>query len=195
MNKEMILSKLPYQMVDAIEVLEELHNAPFELSLQAVLAVANFAAQKHYDVETYLFGIIPISEFFIALAHSGGAKSTIYKELMQGIQRFDEENRRRYKTDLERFQVLDTVYNNKIKRAKILKDEDKMERRLEELIENCPHKPIGIKHLIDNPTLNGIAKAFEEVPDVGLFTAEAGVFLNSWGFQDQQRGMEMATKY
>lgn len=188
-----IRDTLPPLMVEAIDVLSELHNAPFELSLQTVLGVANFAAQKHYDVDTHVFGVKPISEFFIALAHSGGAKTTIFMELMGGVKQFIEEDRIRFTEEMRIYNIKLAKFKKEEKRIFKYTDMDQMELDLYDLYENAPIKPVGVKHLVDNPTLNGIAKALEEVPDIGLLSSEGGTFINSWGFQDATRGMEFAT--
>lgn len=112
---------LPQLMQDALKTLEDLHNTPFEMGIQAVLGVANLAVQGHYNVDSVIYGLKPISLFCVGLAKTGAAKTTIANELSKGIDRFEEEDRIRFSKEKADYE-LDKAIVKKKKEKKIAKE-------------------------------------------------------------------------
>ena len=181
---------LPAEMKTAIETLQELHNVPDSMALQVVLGTVNLAVQAHYDVDSNKYGIRPTSLFLLALAPTGGLKSTIFKESNQGIMRFKEEMRRALESDVLRFKLEEKAYRSA--EAKYIKDlEDGNLTTMP-----TPPKPIeGYNYFIGKATLNGIIDTLKSQSFLGLFSSEAGEFFNGHAFQgkNSQQGVEMST--
>jgi hypothetical protein len=86
--------RLPEEMKDAIQALKELHATPDAMALQVVLGTANLAAMKMYNVDSKIYGVRPINEFFVCMAPTGAMKSTNYRETLEGVELYE-----KYKQD------------------------------------------------------------------------------------------------
>lgn len=186
--------RLPDDMKIAIAVLKELHNVPDSMAMPVVLGVANLAAQAHYDVDSAKYGTRPISLFLLAMAATGGRKTTTFKELMVGIQRYLDEKRIQLKDEDLRYSL----------------EKKKFEREEKQWLKDCddplsiglppmPSKPAPMEtadYTINKGTLNGIVDTLKSQSFVGLFSSEGGEFFNSHSFQggrmDVSRAVEMS---
>lgn len=184
--------RLPDDMKIAIAVLKELHHVPDSMALPVVLGVANLAAHAHYDVDSGKYGVRPISLFLLGMAATGARKTTIFNELMGGIQRFLEEKRDVLKQEKTRFALEEAIY--KKDQAKYIKD-----RENNGLFGNVniPTPPVPIEtsdYKISKATLNGIVDTLKSQSFVGLFSSEGGEFFNSHSFQgkDIAKAVEMS---
>lgn len=187
----MRFERLPQLMKDAMAVLQELHNAPEELALQSVLGVANLAVQSHYNVDPIIYGHRPISLFLIALAETGGFKSTVYDELMVGIQRYEENQRGLLKDAEERYQLDMAFYENDMKKYKA--DVAKGHTGLVVPTQPTPPKTCNLR--VSKTTLLGLMKILKTQPAAGLFSSEAGMFFNSSSFQQKQGDLERSIEF
>jgi hypothetical protein len=181
---------LPQEMKTAIEVLQELHNVPDSMALQVVLGTVNLAVQAHYDVDSNKYGIRPTSLFLLALAPTGGLKSTIFKETNQGIMRFRDDMRKALENDVLRFKLESKKYDSD--ERKYLAELDKGNMPLMP----TPPKPIeGYNYCIGKATLNGLIDTLKSQSFLGLFSSEAGDFFNGHAFQGKnaQQAVEMTT--
>ena len=183
--------RLPELMKAAIQTLKELHATPDEMALQVVLGVANTAAMKMYNVDSRKYGVRPINEYFICMAPTGAMKSTNYKELMPGIERFEKykqdelrDEPLRYALDKKVFSKEETAYLN----AMVTDPSTAVLPKPLRPIETC-------KCIISKGTLNGITKQLKSQSFVGLFSSEAGEFFNGHAFQggkDISKAVEMS---
>ena len=70
-------SRLPQSMQDAILGLKELHNTPDSMAIVCVLAVANMATARLYNIDSGKYGIRPTSLFLVNLASTGASSNTV----------------------------------------------------------------------------------------------------------------------
>jgi hypothetical protein len=181
---------LPKEMKTAIETLQELHNVPDSMALQVILGTVNLAVQAHYDVDSNKYGVRPTSLFLLALAPTGGLKSTIFKEINLGIMRFRDDMRKALENDVLRFKLESKKYDRDEKQY--LKDLDDGNMP----IMPTPPRPIeGYNYCIGKATLNGLIDTLKSQSFLGLFSSEAGEFFNGHAFQGRnaQQGVEMTT--
>ncbi len=181
---------LPQEMQEAITGLGELHNTPDSMAIQCVLGVANLAAQKLWNVDSRVYGIRPVNEFFICMAPTGAMKSTNYREISQGIDQYQQLRQEDLRNDALRYQVEQKAYKKKI---------TDYERALEldpatAILPQAPRPIESAKYTIGKATVNGIIDQLKSQAFVGLFSSEAGEFFNGHSFQnkDAARAIEMS---
>ena len=183
--------RLPVAMQEAITALKELHNTPDEMAIQVVLGVANAAAMKMYNVDSRKYGIRPINEFFVCMAPTGAMKSTNYKELLPGIERFEEFKQDELRDEPTRYALDKKVFAKE--EAAYLKA---METDPTTATLPKPLRPIETaKYIISKATVNGIVNQLKSQSFVGLFSSEAGEFFNGHSFQggkDNNKAVEMS---
>jgi hypothetical protein len=187
-------NRLPEDMQIAITVLKELHNVPDSMAMPVVLGVANLAAQAHYDVDSAKYGARPISLFLVAMAATGAKKTTTYKELMAGIQKFLNEKRDLIKNEKHRFALEEAIHDKEKK--KYLRDREE-HGVFGTVPMPIPPAPIETAdYTLNKGTLNGIVDTLKNQSFVGLFSSEGGEFFNSHSFQggrmDISRAVEMS---
>ena len=183
-------TKLPPLLLDTMAAMKVINNVPEEMAIQAVLGVVNFATHAHYDVDPVFFGgnTIPTTEYFLALAPTAGAKSTVYKMLSSGIKRFEEDEKVRLGNDLARYDLEMAIYKKEFNgKLKDLTEIDKqnpttMAKLAEELKE--PEKPRTYNYRIKSATVNGMIDTLKRQPFAGMFSSEAGEFFSSYAFQN-----------
>jgi hypothetical protein len=182
--------RLPEEMILAMEALKELHATPDAMAIQCVLGTANLAAMKMYNVDSVIYGVRPINEFFINMAPTGAQKSTNYRETAKGIEDFEQfkqdelhDEPTRYALDKKLFVKEEAAY---LKAMEVDPLTAKVPRSL---------KPIETaKYTISKATTNGIVDQLKSQAFVGLFSSEAGEFFNSHSFQgkDNSKAIEMS---
>jgi Protein of unknown function (DUF3987) len=180
-----LLSKLPMLMQEAISVVQELHNAPDEMALQAVLGVINFACQHQCNVDSIAYKKRPLSLYLLAIAPTGTRKSTVYEELMVGVNKWLTRQGVQYNKDLKNQEIAEAQYKRD------MKDFDKGK------IQIPPTKPAPVQtpHYISAVgTRNGIINALQTQPFIGLFGDEGGEFFNGHSFQGGKNGQTQATE-
>ena len=183
--------RLPAAMQEAIAALKELHATPDEMAIQVVLGVANAAAMKMYNVDSRKYGTRPINEYFICMAPTGAMKSTNYKELLPGVERFEEFKQDELRDEPTRYALDKKVFAKE--EAAYLKA---METDPNLAVLPKPLKPIETaKYIISKATVNGITNQLKSQSFVGLFSSEAGEFFNGHSFQggkDNNKAVEMS---
>ena len=195
-------TKLPKILLDTMSAMKIINNVPEEMAIQAVLGVVNFATHAHYNIDPVFFGgnIIPMSEYFIALAPTAGAKSTVYKMLMKGISKFEEEEYIRKISDDETYDLMYAVWKKKYA-------EDKLKLTPINLIDKnfmsswnknhkAPEKTKGANYRVSKATVNGLINVLNTQPYAGLFSSEAGEFFNGHAMQKgktESLALEMLT--
>jgi Protein of unknown function (DUF3987) len=183
-------TKLPQMMKDTLASMKIINNVPEEMAIQAVLGIANFAAQAYYNIDPVFFGgnEIPLSLYFLGLAPTGAIKSTTYKMLDPGIKRFEEDEKLRLGDELARYELEKVMYDKAFKaKTKDITEIDRMNpntmaKLAKELKE--PVKPRSYDYRISTGTVNGIIDTLARQPFAGMFSSEAGDFFNSHAFQN-----------
>ena len=182
--------RLPTEMKDAIEALKELHATPDSMAIQVVLGAANLAAMKMYNVDSIIYGIRPINEFFVCMAPTGAMKSTNYREVAEAIENYEKIKQDELSNEPTRFAMDKKVFAKE--EAAYLKA---METDPVNAVVPRPIRPIETaKYLIGKATVNGIVDQLKGQSFVGLFSSEAGEFFNSHSFQgrDNSKAIEMS---
>ena len=181
--------RLPTEMKDAIEALKELHATPDSMAIQVVLGAANLAAMKMYNVDSIVYGVRPINEFFVCMAPTGAMKSTNYNEVANSIENYQAMKQSELSEEPTRFALDKKVFARE--EAAYLKA---MESDPVNAIVPKAIRPIETaKYIIPKATVNGIVDQLKSQSFVGLFSSEAGEFFNSHSFQgrDNSKAIEM----
>lgn len=182
----MTFKHLPPLLQQTLQTMQQINNVPAELAIQAMLGVVNFAVQARFNVDSVKFGIRPISCYFVGLAGTAKAKTTIYNLLKTGIDRFEDTERQRYRQELEDYQIDYDLYRDsydRIRRSRETPQEKK--RQIQALVK--PRAPRGSLYRINKATVNGILTTLEQQPQCGLHSSEAGEFFSSHAFQDRTK--------
>jgi hypothetical protein len=183
---------LPKEFKKAMLALKDLHNTPYEFSLSVLLGMANTCSHHLYDVNSYKYGIRPISMYIMILLGTAGSKSTIYNEVKGPFVDYCSRMRdalsnedARYVSDYKAYKKLVQQY----------------EKDLEAGIKSkYPDKPVPAEtgdYLNGKFTVNGLIDTLKSQPHASLISAEAGEFFSSHAFQgskqDSTRSTEMTT--
>lgn len=183
---------LPIEFKNAMVSLHELHNIPYEFSLPCVLGMANTCTQHLYDVQSYKYGIKPISLYIMGLLGTGGSKSTTMSEIEGPFKEFEKRMFEALKNEDARFVVENKLYKKKI--AQYEKDRDLG------LSPPFPMKPIPAEtafYMNSRFTINGFMETLSAQYHASIITAEAGEFFSGHAFQggkqDANRAVEMTT--
>lgn len=182
--------RLPEEMKDAIQALKELHATPDAMALQVVLGTANLAAMKMYNVDSKIYGIRPINEFFVCMAPTGAMKSTNYRETLEGVELYEKYKQDELSNEITRYALDKKVFAKE--EAAYLKamQDDPANAKVPQ-----PLRPVETaKYTISKATVNGIVDRLKSQSYVGLFSSEAGEFFNGHSFQgkDNNKAIEMS---
>ena len=193
--------RLPVLMRNAIITLKQMHNTPDALAMPAVLGVANLAAIPHYRINTQLFGNIPLSLFILCMVPTGMRKTTNYREVGVGIERFEQARETLMDDDQTRFSIEDAIYKKLLKTY----EKEMMDIQTGLTVQTPgmrqPVKPVRPRpvetytYRLSKATLNGVLDQLRTQPFLGLFSSEAGEMFNSHAFQggrnDISKSIEM----
>jgi hypothetical protein len=183
---------LPKEFKKAILALKDLHNTPYEFSLSVLLGMANTCCHHLYDVNSYKYGIRPISMYIMILLGTAGSKSTIYNEVKGPFVDYCRRMR-------------DALANEDARYISELKVYKKLQQQYEEDVKagiksKYPDKPMPAEtadYLNSKFTVNGLIDTLNSQPHASLISAEAGEFFSSHAFQaskqDSTRSTEMTT--
>jgi hypothetical protein len=183
--------RLPEEMKDAIVALKELHATPDAMALQVVLGTANLAAMKMYNVDSRIYGIRPINEFFVCMAPTGAMKSTNYRETLEGVELYEKYKQDELSNEITRYALDKKVFaKEEANYLKAMQDDPANAK-----VPN-PLRPIETaKYTVSKATVNGIVDRLKSQSYVGLFSSEAGEFFNGHSFQggkDNNKAVEMS---
>jgi hypothetical protein len=183
---------LPFEMKKALVSLKILHNTPYEFGVAALLGYANTSCQHLYDVESYKYGVRPISLFIMILLGTGGSKSTIHGELKGPITEYQKRMYEALSNEEMRYITEDKKYKKDIKKWE--------EDRDSGITSPFPTKPKPVEtanYVHEKFTVNGLIDTLERQPHISIVSAEAGKFFSSHAFQnmkqDNNRSTEMTT--
>lgn len=166
-------------------VVEEVHaktQAPHAIAAASALSAASFAVQAHADVET-LVNPVPLSLYFLTIAHSGERKSTCDKLVMQGVRSFEHDLAAAYAEQFPRHQIALKAHNAKVERlSKDAASRNSLkatEAQADlEALGAAPLPPLLPQIIAADPTIEGLYKLFEAGrPSLGVFTDEGGGFI------------------
>lgn len=175
---------LPALMQDAMDALSKNTDAPDEMTLPIVLAVAAMPAQALHDIECLKWPKAELSEYFMVLAPSGAKKTALMNQVCEGVRRFEKEQRPQAELD-------ETAYAIEMKRYKANIDaEVKTPAGPNGSPIIKPEKPRGSRYLIGKATSNGLLNTLESVPFAAILSSDAGELFNSHAFQDSSKSME-----
>lgn len=180
---------LPAEFKNAMISLKELHNTPYEFSLSVLLGMANTATQHLYDVNSYKYGIRPISLFIMIILGTGGSKSTIEGELKGPFKEFEKRMFDALKNEDARF-----VSENKIYKKKIAQYEKDLEDGLNPVFPQKPMPAETANYINSKFTVNGLIDTLKSQPHASIITAEAGEFFSSHAFQGGKQDANRATE-
>ena len=183
---------LPIEFKNAMVSLKELHNTPYEFSLLCLLGMANTSTQHLYDVESYKYGIKPISLNIMILLGTGGSKSTVMGEIEKPFVEFQKRMFEALKNEDARF-----VSQMKLYKKKITQYEKDTELGMNPPF---PTKPVPAEtafYYNSRFTVNGFLDILQSQPHASIISAEAGEFFSGHAFQggkqDANRAVEMTT--
>ena len=192
---------LPKEVKLVIESLKFTHNLPEEMSVQAVLATINFATSAHYNLDPEFFGkgvMIPTNGYFIGLSPTGGTKSTIFKTVGKGVERFEEDERIRYQNQYAVYELQHAIWKKQHDKIKNNKDAQSDITWIENeirLLGPEPEAPIGSTYTVKTATRNGLIDVLNEVPFARLSSDEGGEFFSghTMGNKTESNAQEMIT--
>lgn len=180
---------LPTEFKNAMIALKELHNTPYEFSISVLLGMANSATQHLYDVNSYKYGVRPISLFIMVILGTGGSKSTIENEIKGPFKEFEKRMFEALKNEDARF-----VSENKVYKKKIAQYEAELEKGNNPIF---PEKPVPAEtanYINSKFTVNGLIDTLKSQAHASIITAEAGEFFSSHAFQGGKQDANRATE-
>lgn len=180
---------LPFEMKKALVSLKTLHNTPYEFGVASLLGYANTSCQHLYDVDSYKYGIRPISLFIMILLGTGGSKSTIHGELKGPITEYQKRMYEALANEEMRYITEDKKYKKDIK-----KWEEDRDNGITSIFPDKP-KPVETANYVHEKfTVNGLIDTLEKQPHLSIISAEAGVFFASHAFQNVRQDNSRATE-
>ena len=194
-------NRLPDEMLTAMTVLKELHGAPEEISLPTALSIMNSAAMHRYNVNSRKYGVRPISLFMLAMAATGGGKSTIHRELASSLKKFQEEKRTLATQERQRYDAEKAVYDNRIKKyQKLIKEANEDDDDDYVIVPNLtpPKEPRPMETyslMLKKATLNGLYDTLLTQSYAWMASTEGGESFSSHAFQgkDASKAIELTT--
>lgn len=177
---------LPERLCGAVLAMSRIIKAPIVLCVQSVMAVANLAAQRLFDVQ--IDGRrYPCSLYFLSIALSGERKSGC--DTAATVPLVDRETRLRIEYDILIRQNVDERETYEAERRAILNKRSMGQHEKTaalKLIEQPPDKPAPPILKVTDATIEGIQNAFAAgCPALGLFNDEGGTVLGGWAFKEE----------
>lgn len=179
---------LPASMKSAIEGLQELHNTPDSMAIVCVLGVANLATSRLYNIDSGKYGVRPTSLFLLNLAPTGGRKSTNFREVTEGLRRFEEIAQQQLINEPVRYSIDEKRYKAKLKEY----ERELLEDEFATPTVPTPPRPVETTdYQLTTGTRNGIIAALQSQCFAGLLSSEAGEFFSGHSFKDQKSAVEL----
>lgn len=176
-----ILSKAAFAMVDSIQ-------APDALCGQSLLAAASLAVQAHANVQidgrSY-----PTSLFMLTVGQSGERKSAVDSEALKSHRTIEKENITKYEAEFQKFSL--DMESWEIAKKKAIGGKKKSKEEIRQSFEELgpsPIPPMSQVFLMDEPTLEGLQKAYiYGRPSVGIFSDEGGRTVGGHGMNSENQ--------
>lgn len=189
-------NSLPKDFKLALESMKITHNLPYEMSLPALLATANFGTSPLIDVRMKMFEedyIMPTHLWLLTLAGASKGKTTIFNLIGKAIKEFEAQQEIRYQQEEEDYKLARAIYkkqyDNILRKTKLTSDE--MRDEIDALGKE-PQEPVGVDFTVPTATLNGLINSLRDVPFCRIASDEAGNFFNSHSMKKETE-IEMIT--
>ncbi|WP_188823977.1 DUF3987 domain-containing protein, partial [Novosphingobium indicum] len=186
------LELLPDTVQRAISAQVSTAKYPVEAVGTAALAVICHAAQGLRNIDSLhtTGGSYPLSEFFMVLARSGDAKSSVFQSFMNGIIRWQDRQRLVYDEDIIDYIALKKVWDRDCRKA----EKDGCADQFRSLERERPVKPLNPDNVLSKATTNGIFRTLETGwPALGIFTGEGGSLLGGHSLRAENSPTEFAS--
>jgi len=198
-HKDTRFNVLPDHMLWCMDALDFTLGAPPELALQSLMATINFATSSLYDIDPIIFGPnkrVTTNGFFMDLTESGGGKTTIYEQVAQGIDKFEKEERIRWRKDQSDYNILKGRWDSQLQKIKNNTKEDFNVFEAMEALGPEPQKPTGWQYTLPSGTRNYLINILDDVPFARFSSDEGGEFFNGHtmgGGDKDSKAREMIT--
>lgn len=164
------------------------------VAASSILAAASLAAQAHADVVIPATGAArPLSLFLVTVAATGDRKSSADGEASTPMRKRETQLRESHREALPDYRRAKRAYDAALAKAeKGAGDRSEIEAALK-AVGDEPHPPLAPILTTDEPTIEGLAKLFENgQPSLGLFSDEGGAFLGGHALASENRLRTMA---
>jgi len=189
-------NSLPKDFKLALESMKITHNLPYEMSLPALLATANFGTASLIDVKMKMFEedyVMPTHLWLLTLAGASKGKTTIFNLIGKAVREFEAQQEIRYKHEEEDYKLARAIYKKQydsiLRKTKLTSDEMRDEILF---LGPEPEPPVGTDFTVPTATLNGLINSLNEVPFCRIASDEAGNFFNSHSMKKETE-IEMIT--
>lgn len=180
---------LPDDWKKALLSLNTLHNTPADFGVTALLGYTNSCCQHLYNVESYKYGIKPISLYVMIILGTGGSKSTIHNELKGPIVNHESHMQQALENETIRYAMEKEIYDTNLE--KVLQDR---KNGLNTPFPKRPAFPETAFYIQEKFTVSGLLQILKSQTHVNIITAEAGVFFSSHAFQNSKEDSNRSTE-
>lgn len=164
-------------------------QAPTAIAGQSVLAVATLATQAHANVALPSAQERPLSNFFVTVGVSGERKSGVDSVAGAPLEEFERRLRDRFAVESATFANEKVAYD-RLKDGAI-KSKNSTKKEIAQALTDLgaePSEPLAPVVTADDFTIEGLSKLLERArPSVGIFAAEAGMFVGGHGMTQESR--------
>jgi hypothetical protein len=183
---------LPTLIKDAMIILKDMNNTPYELSICTLLGAINSCTHTRYNVDSIVYKIRPTTLFIMTILDTGGGKSSLWNEIKDPFEDYQQFMYEALRNENARYISENKVYTSKIREYE----------KEKELGNNpkFPDKPMPAEtadYIISKTTSGGITDVLVSQPNASLISDEAGEFFSSHTFQggknDANRAIEMTS--
>lgn len=166
----------------------EVVKCPDAIAYHSFLAGANLAAQMHANVK--IDGrVMPISNFYVSIAHSGERKSGADYWAMQPFKTWEQYSVSEVDRANEEFQIAKQIYDAEV--AAIMKDKKRPPHAKTDAIKLLGLKPLApvLNTLVcEDATFEGLVRLLADGHgSLGLFTEEGGKLLGGNGMSSENK--------
>lgn len=185
---------MPPKAKEAITAQAALGNYPVESVATAAMAIMSFAAQGLRNVvdpsqEGHCY---PLSQLYMVLAGSGDAKSSVYRNLMAGVNRWQEAGEKQYEDAMALYAIDKALHDRQVKKAE--RDPANARALLHALSKSVPRRPRSRRNTGSKITTNAIIKTLDEGwSTYGLFSDEGGSILGGHSLKAENSPVEFAS--
>lgn len=161
-------------------------ETPMALCGSSVLAAAALAVQPYADV--MLDGrVFPLSLDILSVGYSGERKTSIDRCVLAPFKGREEKMWEQYLDDAATYEVESVI--RRTEREAVLKDKNRSEdaKRIDLLAIPEPVRPMRPHIIIENATIEALLRHLrDDMPSVGLFSSEGGMFLGGYSMRKEQ---------
>lgn len=164
-------------------------QAPVAIVAASTLAIAAFAMQGFADIETLGNSTTPLSLYFLTVAKSGERKSTVESKLTRALDAYFKEQQHTFNKDMRDWKNKTALWKQTWDAAR---KADDCGQALDAL-EPEPTKPRYPNRLVNDPTVEGLFRMFDEgQPSLALLSDEGGLFTGGHSMKPENRQRSFA---